>query len=383
MKRPFFLSKIKQQFRVHPVCALLGPRQAGKTTLARQFGAEYERQQVHYFDLEIAEDWGALQQPLHTLSQLRGLIVIDEIQRLPELFPTLRVLADRNEAHFLILGSASRDLIKQSSETLAGRIGYIELPPFSLFEEGTEQQSLLTRGGFPRSYLAELETDSFLWRSAYIQTFLERDIPQLGFSIPAITLKRFWMMLTYVHGQLLNRQALATSMGISSHNVSHYLDILAGTFMMRLLPPWFENIKKRQTKTPKLYFRDSGILLNLLGIKDHQALLHYPHLGAIWEGYALEQIIQAYHAAPEEIFFWRTQQGAELDLLVFKDQQRIGFEFKFTEKPSVSKSMHIAIEDLKLDQLLLIYPGQRDIQLTSRITAKGLTNVVRNLQHEK
>lgn len=288
--RSFFIRNIAQQLKVHAICALLGPRQAGKSTLARQFGDQYKTE-VHYFDLEIPEDAAALQQPLYALENLEGLVVIDEVQRLPELFPILRVLADRAKAHYLILGSASRDLIRQASESLAGRIGFIELPPFSLFENAElSQQGLLVRGGFPRSYLANTEEESFLWRSAYVQTFLERDIPQLGFNIPALVLRRFWMMLTHVHGQMLNMQNLGQAMGVSGHTTRSYLDILAGTFMVRLLPPWVANISKRQVKTPKLYFRDNGILLNLLGINNYQELLRYPQLGAIWEGLSLIHI---------------------------------------------------------------------------------------------
>lgn len=377
MNRLFFMQQIVRQLEVHSVCALLGPRQAGKSTLARQFSDEYQGQ-VHRFDLEIPEDVAALQQPLYALESLEGLVIIDEVQRVPELFPILRVLADRGKAKYLILGSASRDLIRQASESLAGRIGFIELPPFSLFESHElVPQTLLVRGGFPRSYLTDTDKASVLWRSAYVQTFLERDIPQLGFTIPALVLRRFWMMLAHVHGQLLNMHSLGQSMGISGHTVRTYLDILAGTFMIRLLPPWFANISKRQTKTPKMYFRDSGMLLNLLGINDYQALLRYPQLGAVWEGFALEQMIQAFHLNPEEAFFWRTQQAAELDLLVFKNGQRLGFEFKFSQKPTLSKSMHIALQDLALDQLYVIYPGEREFQLDDKITACGLSLKIR------
>lgn len=376
MERTYFIQQIERQFSIHAVCALLGPRQAGKSTLARQFSAQYPGQ-VHYFDLEIPEDVSALQQPLYVLGALEGLVIIDEVQRLPELFPILRVLADRGKARYLILGSASRDLIRQASESLAGRIGFIELPPFTLNEDPQlSQQQLLVRGGFPRSYLADNDDASFIWRSAYVQTFLERDIPQLGFNIPALMLRRFWMMLTHVHGQLLNMHNLGEAMGISGHTVRSYVDILAGTFMVRLLPPWFANISKRQIKTPKLYFRDSGILLNLLGLETHDALMRYPQLGAVWEGFALEQIIQLFHLNPEEAFFWRTHQGAELDLLVFKQGKKIGFEFKFTEKPATTKSMYIAINDLQLDKLYVIYNGHREIILDEKIVACGLLTFI-------
>ncbi len=379
--RPKFLELIQQQLALHPVCALLGPRQCGKTTLALEFSKNYA-QPVHHFDLENPEDMVFLSQPMRILEQLSGLVIIDEVQRLPGLFPLLRVLVDRNQrsenplTRYLILGSASRDLLKQSSETLAGRIGYIELTPFQL-EEVSDAKLLLARGGFPRSYLADTADASYLWRESYIQTYLERDIPNLGFDIPALMLRRFWMMLTHVHGQLLNMHTLATSLGISGPTVRRYLDILAGTFMVRLVPPWFENIHKRQIKTPKLFFRDSGLLLTLLGIHSTDDLLHHPMLGAIWEGFAMEQVIQSLGLRPEEAFFWRTHNGAELDLFTLPSGQRIGFEFKFADTPRTTKSMHQALEDLQLAHLYVIYPGQRTIVLTEKVTAMGLEQWVR------
>lgn len=396
-----YLQSITEQLRIHPVCALLGPRQCGKTTLAHEFSKLYaeqaetaaaqdlptnahmgyndhhQTQQVHHFDLENPEDRLTLSQPLRVLERLRGLIIIDEIQRLPELFPILRVLVDRLQAKYLILGSASRDLIRQSSETLAGRIGYIELTPFQL-SEGCDVTTLLIRGGFPRSYLALSEHDSYLWRRSYIQTFLERDIPNLGFSVAPLVLRRFWMMLTHVHGQLLNMSALATSLGVSGHTIRRYLDILAGTFMIRIMPPWFENIHKRQTKTPKLFFRDTGILLSLLAIHSEEELLRHPLLGAIWEGFALEQIIQILNIQPEEAFFWRTDNKAELDLFLLLNGKRYGFEFKFSDAPNVTKSMHAALKDLKLEHLYVIYPGTREVFFTDEITGVGL-NIFKKL----
>jgi len=262
-------------------------------------------------------------------------------------------------------------LIQQSSETLAGRIGYIELTPFQLFE-GCNLHQLLIRGGYPLSYLAESTENSQLWRESYIQTFLERDIPNLGFSVPPLLLRRFWMMLTHVNAQLLNLTQLGTSLGISGHSVRQYLDILGGTFMVRLLPPWFENIQKRQIKTPKLFFRDSGILLSLLGIFSEEALFRHPYLGAVWESFALEQVLQTLSLRTEDAFFWRTQHGAELDLLTFQNGVRVGFEFKFSDSPGTSKSMHAALQDLKLDHLYVIYPGKKIIPLQDRITVIGL-----------
>jgi predicted AAA+ superfamily ATPase len=379
LDRNFFKKQLDEQFQVHPIAALLGPRQCGKTTLANQIAKEYSGP-VHHFDLENPDDLQALSQPMRALERLKGLVIIDEVQRVPDLFPILRVLADRQQAKYLILGSASRDLIAQSSETLAGRIGYIELTPFQL-HEGCTMPELLVRGGFPRSYLAGSDNQSYLWREAYIQTFLERDIPALGFQIAPLLLRRFWIMLTHVHGQLLNMSTLGTSLGVSSHSIRHYLDILAGTFMIRIVPPWHANIHKRQVKTPKLYFRDSGLLLSLLGLKSEESMLRHPNLGAIWEGFALEQVIETLGLRSEEAFFWRTSHGAELDLLTFREGKSIGFEFKFADAPKTTKSMHQALEDLKLEHLYIIYPGQREIPLTERITAVGLMTWIQ--QHEK
>jgi len=371
LTRTKFMQLVEKQMKVHHVCALLGPRQCGKTTLALQFAKQYG-ENYHHFDLENPEDLLALSQPLRALENLSGLVVIDEIQRLPDIFPILRVLVDRNQARYLILGSASRDLIRQSSETLAGRIGYVELTPFQL-DESLDLSLLLQRGGFPRSYLADSAEESYLWRDAYIQTFLERDIPNLGFSIPSLMLRRFWMMLTHVHGQLLNMNELATSLGISGHTVKHYLDILAGTFMIRIMPPWFENIHKRQTKTPKIYFRDNGILLNLLTIHSEQELMRHPKLGAIWEGVAIEQVIDLLNLRTEEAFFWRTHNGVELDLFALYNGKRIGFEFKFSDAPNMTRSIHQSLQDLSLDHLYIIYPGQRQISLADKVTGMGLS----------
>ncbi|OJW70255.1 MAG: hypothetical protein BGO68_02575 [Candidatus Amoebophilus sp. 36-38] len=370
LKRELFLHLLKEQMTIHPVVALLGPRQCGKTTLAEIFSTSYNGM-THRFDLENPQDLLALSNPMVVLERLTGLVIIDEIQRLPEIFPILRVLSDKKQASYLILGSASRDLIKQSSETLAGRIGYIELTPF-LMVEGCMMNQLLVRGGFPRSYLASDDRESYLWRESYIQTFLERDIPNLGFNISPLLLRRFWMMLTQVHGSILNMSNLAVSLGVSAHNIRHYVEILTGTFMVRLMPPWFENIHKRQVKTPKIFFRDSGLLLTLLGIHSEKELLMHPNLGAIWEGFALEQVIQSLRIRPEESFFWRTQDGAEIDLLVFTEGKRLGFEFKFSDSPKTTKSMHSALSDLKLDHLFVIYPGQREIPLKDNISLIGL-----------
>ncbi len=380
LQRKHYFQKIDQHFRVHSVCALLGPRQVGKTTLARMYVQEQCGGHARFFDLEKALDLARLDNPMLALSaDPDKLIVIDEIQMRPDLFPVLRVLVDdpTHKRKILILGSASRDLIRQSSETLAGRIGYIELPPFSLQEAG-DMHRLWLRGGFPISYLAANESDSFLWRESYITTFLERDIPSLGFNIPPQQLRRFWLMLAHYHGQTFNASEIAKSLGVSDHTSRRYLDILAGTFMVRQLLPWFENIQKRQVKSPKIYFRDSGILHTLLNIYQASQLETYPKLGAFWEGFALEEIIKAYELNSEECFFWATQADAELDLLVFKKGKRLGFEFKYTDVPKVTKSMRIAMQDLQLDQLYVIYPHNDTFPLDEKITAQGLEVTVAN-----
>jgi predicted AAA+ superfamily ATPase len=378
MKRSYFLEHIDFQYKVHPVCGLLGPRQVGKTTLAQQYSKRYSS--AHFFDLENPFDLARLENPMLTLSGLESdLIVIDEIQRRPELFPILRVLVDKNLAaqrkqRFLILGSASRDLLQQSSETLAGRIGYLELPPFS-FTETKEDRKLWLRGGFPRSYLAESDPESQLWRQSYITTFLERDLSSLGFNTPPLHMRRLWMMLAHHHGQILNASEIGKSLGITHHTVRKYLEILAGTFMVRILPPWFENISKRQVKSPKIYMRDSGLYHTLMGIQDWEQLQVYPKLGSSWEGFALEETIKCIHADAEECYFWGTQAGAELDLLVLKNGKKIGFEFKYTDVPKRTASMHVAIKTLRLDHLYVIFPHHETFPLAEKITALGLNSL--------
>jgi predicted AAA+ superfamily ATPase len=374
MDRLFFNNQIDFQFEIHSVCGLLGPRQVGKTTLAKKYSRHYAR--VHFFDLENPIDLARLENPMLTLTNLQSdLIIIDEIQRRPELFPILRVLVDEKPRKFLILGSASRDLLQQSSETLAGRIGYIELPPFSI-SETKEEKKLWLRGGFPRSYLASSDEQSYAWRQSYITTFLERDIPNLGFNIPPLLMRKLWMMLAHYHGQILNASEIGKSLSISHHTVKKYLDILSGTFMIRLLTPWFENISKRQVKSPKIYLRDSGLLHALFGLHNEDQLQVYPKLGASWEGFALEEIIKEYRASSEECYFWATQAGAELDLMIIKDGKRIGFEFKHTDFPKVTPSMRIALETLKLDHLYVIFPyTHSSFPLADKITARGLKYV--------
>ncbi|MFA6527637.1 MAG: ATP-binding protein [Candidatus Babeliales bacterium] len=374
LKRDLYLNEIEKQFQVHSVCGVLGPRQVGKATLAKQFAENFKPTDVHAFDLENPSDLAQLDNPMLLFSSLMkegSLIIIDEIQRRPELFPILRVLVDNKPGKILILGSASRDLLRQSSESLAGRIGYIEVAPFSC-EETADTESLWIRGGFPRSLLADTIEKSFMWREAYIRTFLEQDIPSLGFNAPAQQVYRFWMMLCHYHGQLFNASEINRSLGISDHMSRKYLDILSGTFMIRVLHPWFENISKRQVKSPKIYFRDSGILHALIGLRDMKQLTNYPRLGAFWEGFALEEILRAYRARQEESFFWATQSGAELDLLLYKNGKRLGFEFKYSDAPKITPSMRIAQEDLKLDHIYVIHPGHGSFPMAEKITAFGL-----------
>ncbi|MBP9725860.1 MAG: ATP-binding protein [Gammaproteobacteria bacterium] len=379
MKRTFYLHQIAKMFNVHPISALLGPRQCGKTTLAKMYASEKE--QVHFFDLEDPTDLYRLQTPKLALANLTGLVVIDEIQKIPDLFSYLRVLVDNNpNVQLLILGSASRDLIRQSSETLAGRIGYIELTPFSL-QEVFDQEKLLLYGGFPRAYLADSWESSVQWLKSYISTFLERDIPNLGIQIPPEMLRRFWLMLAHYHGGIFNASEIARSLQISGPSTRRYLDILTGTFMVRQLSPWFANIKKRQVKQPKIYFKDSGIYHALVGVTTKEALNTYAKLGSSWEGFALEEIIRVHRAVPEECYFWATHSGAELDLLIVQEGKKHGFEFKYSDVPRLKASMMTAFEDLNLDSLTVIYPGDKNFQLSeshSSIIACGLSLYVEN-----
>ena len=373
MERKIYLEKIKKQLKVHPICAILGARQVGKTTLARQFAEKYKGP-VEFFDLENPIQLASLETPMLTLSKYYDtLVVIDEIQRRPDLFPILRVLVDdpKKKYTFIILGSASKELIHQSSETLAGRIGYIELPPFTLFETHNVDK-LLIRGGFPRSYLAESEEDSFLWREDYIASFLERDLPALGFDVSPQIMYKFWMMLCFFHGQKFNANEISRSLMISDKTVSKYLDILAGTFMIRILQPWYENIKKRQTRTPKIYFRDSGLFNTLSSIRNLKEVYKTPKIGFLWEGFALEQIIDCLQVKTHDAYFWSTHNEAELDLLIFKNGKKIGFEIKYTDSPKRTKSMNIALDDLKLDHLYIIFPGNLEFPVDKNITACGL-----------
>lgn len=361
-----YLNRLKTAVSRSPVTALLGPRQCGKTTLARQFA---ESQESIFFDLESLPDRRRLQNPEWVLGSLAGLVILDEIQDMPELFQVLRVLVDRPQtrARFLILGSASPQIVKSASETLAGRLEFIELQGFDLSETAKASwESLWLRGGFPRSFLADSEDDSLAWREGFIRTFLERDIPQLGINIPAVTMRRFWTMLAHYHGQTWNAAEIGRSLGLSDKTVRSYLDILTGTFMIRQLQPWFENLGKRQVRSPKVYFRDSGLLHSLLDIPSKHSLLGHPKAGASWEGFALEQGLQILR--PNAAYFWSVHSGAELDLFFQHKGRRYGMEFKFSEAPAITPSMRIALTQLSLDHLWIVYPGDESYPLTPQIT---------------
>ena len=356
---------IRSALKRSRVVALLGPRQCGKTTLAREFVAA---DSLNYFDLEDPASLARLSQPDLALRPLRGLVVIDEVQRHPELFPLLRVLADRRPlpARFLILGSASPELLRQSSETLAGRIETVPLEGLRLRDlVPSAQPRHWIRGGFPLAYTARSEVESVAWRRQFLQTFLERDLPQLGVQIPAAALNRFWHMVAHYHGQIWNAAELARALAVNESTVRRYLDLLTGVFMVRQLPPWFENLGKRQVKAPKVYICDSGLLHTLLDIGTARDLALHPKVGASWEGYAIEEVIKALR--PEASYYWATHGGAELDLLLFKGGRRIGIECKRTDAPTLTPSMRIALEDLKLSELKVVYPGDRRYRLAPKV----------------
>ncbi|MFN9151261.1 MAG: ATP-binding protein [Bacteroidota bacterium] len=378
--RQTYLEKIGARLAGNPIVSLVGPRQVGKTTLARTF-AERSTYPVHFFDLEAPTDQARLGNPELVLRPLEGLVIIDEVQSRPDLFPLLRVLADRPEspARFLILGSASPTLMKQASESLAGRVSFIDVAGLSLAEMGADARSLLWwRGGFPRALLANDSESARQWLDDFRRTFLERDIPQLGIRVPAATLSRFWMMIAHYHGQIFNAAELARSLGATESTARHYLDILSGTFMVRQLPPWFENLKKRQIRSPKVYVRDSGLLHALLGIHDHTGLQSHPKLGASWEGFCIEQILDV--CGDRSAHFWGTHGGAELDLMLLHGGRRLGFEFKYTDRPTTTKSMRVAQQDLGLDHLYVVHPGTHEFPLDTTISAVTLPGLVKLLQ---
>lgn len=362
------LTSINKLRQIFPVIAIIGPRQCGKTTLARQLSFD------HYFDLENPRDLATLEHPQLTLESLTGTIIIDEIQRLPNLFSLMRYLIDqRLNQQYIILGSASRELLKQSSESLSGRIGYYHLGGFSIDDIGYNNlRQLWLRGGLPLSYLSGDEEQSLIWRENYISTFLERDIPQLGITIPSQTLRRFWTMISHYHAQIINYAEFGRSFGISDMTTRKYIDILEATFMIRVLQPWYINMKKRLIKRPKIYLIDSGLLHSLLSIENMGQLLSHNKLGASWEGFALECICRILNMDANRLFFWGTHTGAEVDLFWQKGGKNWAIEFKYMDAPKLTKSMQIALEDLSLSHLYIIYPGNDLYQISEKISVVSI-----------
>ncbi len=378
IERTELLSRIESRFRSNPVVLLQGPRQCGKTTLARQFAAQHE---AEYFDLESPANVSRLAQPMTALEPLTGWVVIDEAQLQAGLFPILRVLADRHPlpARFLLLGSASSDLACGVSESLAGRVALIPMAGFDLPEVGAAAlRTLWWRGGFPRSFLAETDAESRQWREDFIQTFLERDLRRFGVQVAPLALRRFWTMAAHYHGQIWNASEIGRSLGEAHTTVKRHLDVLCGALVMRQLPPWFENVGKRQVRSPKVYLRDSGLLHALLGIPSFAALEAHPKLGASWEGFALEEVLRV--TGDREAYFWKTQGGAELDLLVSIHGQRVGFEFKYADAPAVTKSLQVAKEDLRLNHAFIVHPGPKSYPLNEWVEAVSLTDLRTRLQ---
>ena len=370
IKRVRYFQQVERALKRNPVVALLGPRQCGKTTLARRF---LDSESSHYFDLEDPVTAILMENPHTALQGLRGLVVIDEAQRQPGLFPVLRVLADRvgQPATFLILGSASPELSRQAAESLAGRVEILEMRGFDLEEVGMDgQEALWQRGGFPRSYLAANEEDSVAWRKNFIRTFLERDLAALGFGLSPAVMGRFWTMLAHYHGQIWNGSEIAASLGIAPNTARSYLDALEQTYMIRRLSPWQANLGKRLVKTPKIYFRDSGIFHTLMGLHKPGDVLMHPKLGASWEGFALEEILRALQ--PDEAYFYAIHSGSELDLLLIRNGRRLGVEFKRADAPGITRSQQISMEDLGLDALWIVYPGTRTYALNEKITVRPL-----------
>lgn len=373
IERPRWLAAIRAALKRSRLVALIGPRQVGKTTLARQI---VPPDSPAYFDLEDPTSLARLSEPMTALAPLRGVVVIDEIQRRPDLFPVLRVLADRRPlpARLLILGSATPELLRQSSETLAGRLETITLSGFGLEELGPKAlRRHWRRGGFPTAYLARSEHASLVWRRQFIQIYLERDLPQLGITIPAVTLLRFWTMLAHYHGGVWNAAEAARSLGVSEPTARRYVDLMTGLFLVRQLQPWHENLKKRQVKAPKVYVRDSGLLHALLGLASEHELLSHPKAGASCEGYAIEETLRI--VQPEAAYFWATHTGAELDLLLFVRGRRYGVEVKFQDAPRLTPSMRHALDDLRLEHLTVLYPGERRYDLEQRVTVVPLSEL--------
>jgi len=378
LQRTTLEASVRTALARSPAVVLVGPRQVGKTTLARAVAqAASEADSPNWFDLENPQVEAQLAAPLVALGGLSGLVVIDEVQHAPELFRVLRVLIDRprNPARFLLLGSASPRLLRQSSESLAGRVEVIEVGGFTLDETGPERaQSLWWRGGFPRSFTAASDAASRSWRREFIRAVVERDLPQLGLNVAAPALHRFWSMLAHCHGQAWNAAEPARSLGVNESTVRRYLDWLTQAYVVRQLQPWFANLGKRQVKAPKIYLRDTGLLHELLGIGDPAALVRHPKSGASWEGFAIDQVLRI--ARPDEAYFWATHAGAELDLLMVKDGRRFGVEFKRADAPRLTPSMTVALNDLDLDALFVVYPGERRYALSERVEVVPLVAVV-------
>lgn len=375
------IAEVRRLLTDYPVVAIVGPRQVGKTTLAQAIGDSWDGP-VTRLDLESEADLSVLANPSMALAPLRGLVIIDEVQRREDLFPTLRVLADRKPrpARFLILGRAAPALLKQSAESLAGRIAYRELDGLGSEDVGAARwRRLWLRGGFPLSFLARSDEASVEWRDNLIRTYLERDLPQLGIRIGSTTLERFWTMLAHYHGQRWNSSELARSFGVSDKTVRNWLDLLQDTFMVRLLRPWSDNVGKRVVKAPKAYVRDSGVLHALLSLRSDGALSRHPKLGASFEGFALFEIVRKLRASWRDCYFWATYQGAELDLLVVHDSRRLGFEFKHTDAPQLTKSMYMALQDLKLDSLDIVHAGSKTFPLDKRVRAVALERIGRDI----
>jgi predicted AAA+ superfamily ATPase len=371
--RPRLRAELRAALRASPVVALLGPRQCGKTTLAR----ELAEARAAYLDLEDPADAARLEQPAAALGGLRGLVVIDEVQRVPSLLPVLRVLADRRpvRARFLLLGSAAPELVRGASESLAGRVRFIDMGGFTLNEVGAAaQQRLWLRGGFPRSFLAHSEADSLRWREDFVRTFLERDLRNFGINVPAAALRRFWAMLAHYHGGIWNASEIGRSLGLAHSTVRAHLDILEGAMMVRVLQPWHENLGKRQVKSPKVYVRDSGLLHALLGVANRAELERHPKLGASWEGFALEQVLL--RAGARRAHFWATQAGAELDLMLVRGGRRIGVELKYADAPRMTKSIAAAMQDLRLERLFVVHPGTARYPIAERVEATGLAELL-------
>jgi predicted AAA+ superfamily ATPase len=373
INRKLDISNIKELLDIFPVVSILGSRQCGKTTLAGEFPYD------HNFDLENPQDIAKLAQPQLTLENLTGLILIDEIQRIPDLFSLLRYLVDNNpKQKYLILGSASQKLIKQTSESLTGRVGYYYLGGFILNDVGKQEMNKLwLRGMYPRAFLANSDRQSQLWLQNYVSTFIERDLPQLGIQIPSMTLRRFWAMLGHYHGQVVNFSEIGRAFGMSDNTIRKYLDILESTFMVRLLQPWHVNVGKRLVKRPKIYFRDSGLYHSLMTIQDRNQLLSHNKIGASWEGFALENVSRILQGHVNDLYFWSTHRGAEIDLFWQYGGKNWGIEFKYTDAPKLTKSMQIALEDLNLEYLWIIYPGHDSYFLSKKIMVCPLEEVTK------